>query len=646
MKKEMSSFDVRSIVSEMNALEGSHMDKIFQWGTGNVLFRFNVQGEGKRDLFFKDKTWLYMPPEKPDTPITPTSFATFLRKYLDNARIGRTVQANFDRIAIMDVFKAEKDYKLIFEMYGGGNVLLVLEDVIVNCLIHKTRRDRSTRPGEPYSIPQSRFDPTSATLSDFMGTFRSSESDTVRTLATVVNLGGQYAEEVCKRASVNKGAPSSEMSDEDIGAMHSTVHEIMDLAKLHNEPTTFLKDGKIVDLAPFKLSIHDDKEFRSHTSMSLAIHEFLKSISDDKEKEFKDPEIEKLKKRIMKQRETYDEYLQQSDALRVKADRIYEEYAKVNDLLNVLFEQSKKLTWDRLKEGAMKIPYVISIDPSRDTVVCKLGDEDVPLNYTKGLDANASDIYQRGKDIGDKGRRAEDALKESMEELERKQKGFDKARALALAKVQPTKQFWFERYKWFITSSGKLVVAGRDAHTNDNVVKKHLKEKDVFAHADVHGAPSIVFKEGLGAPPEDLREACIFAITQSKAWVASMVEGSAFWVYPDQVSKTPNAGEFVPRGAFIVRGKRNYEHHLTMQLGVGEITYMNERKVMCGPLNLFEGCERYFIIKPGKSKSGRQSGPMAKDFNVPEEEISRILPPGDVEIIERIWKEGSTEDDE
>ncbi len=71
MKKEMSSFDVRSIVSELSILENAHMDKIFQWGSGNVLFRINAQGPGKKDLFFKDRKWLYLAPEKPETPITP-----------------------------------------------------------------------------------------------------------------------------------------------------------------------------------------------------------------------------------------------------------------------------------------------------------------------------------------------------------------------------------------------------------------------------------------------------------------------------------------------------------------------------------------------------------------------------------------------
>ena len=120
MKKEMSSFDVRSIATELSALEGAHMDKIFQWGAGNVLFRINVQGAGKKDLFFKDKKWLYSPEQKPETPIQPTSFATYLRKYIDNARIGKVRQIGFDRVIEMELLKAEAEYKLIFEIFGGG----------------------------------------------------------------------------------------------------------------------------------------------------------------------------------------------------------------------------------------------------------------------------------------------------------------------------------------------------------------------------------------------------------------------------------------------------------------------------------------------------------------------------------------------
>ena len=637
MKKEMSSFDVRSVVSEMSALEGAHVDKIFHWGAGNVLFRMNVQGDGKRELFFKDKKWLHLAPVKPDTSDTLTSFATFLRKYITNARVGKTIQVGSDRVVMTELFKSDAEYQLIFEIFGGGNVLLVSEGKIVNCLIHKKRRDRATLPGEDYATPKARYDPASSTFDDFKEIFSTSDADTVRTLATVVNLGGQYAEEVCKRADVDKTINSKEVSDENLHKMYDVICGIVDYVVKNNDVSVYRRDGEIMDISPVDLSIYENDEKESFSTMSLAIDTLIKEIVETEEEEYVDPETEKLRKRIQKQTETVDEYLQESEDLRKRADAIYVEYQKASELLNVLGEQSKKLTWEKLTEGAMKIPFVTSIEPSKNKIICKLSDMLVTMDYTKGIDANASDIYQRSKEIAEKAKRARNALGESQIELEKRQKGLDKAKALALTRAQPTKQFWFERYKWFITSSGKLVIAGRDAHSNDNVVKKHLKEKDIFAHADVHGAPSVILKDGAEATKEDLQEACSFALTQSKAWVAALMEGAAFWAYPDQVSKTPNPGEFVPRGAFIVRGKRNYEYHLRMELGIGEIQYQGNRKIMCGPAELFKDCPRYFILNPGRGKSGRKAGELAKEFQVPEEEISRILPPGDVEIVNKVW---------
>ncbi len=245
MKKEMSSFDVRSVVTELSDLEGAHMDKIYHWGAGNVLFRINVQGEGKRELFFKDRKWLYCPSVRPETPALPTSFASFLRKYIDNARVNGVRQMGFDRVVEMSLSKADGDYRLIFELFGGRNVLLVKDGIILNCLIQKTWKDRKTRSGEPYLMAKSRFDPTESTREDFVASFRSSNSDAVRTLATSVNLGGQYAEEICVRVGMDKSTPASQVDDATLNRMYDTMRGIVDTVLTSPEPTAFLRDGKI-----------------------------------------------------------------------------------------------------------------------------------------------------------------------------------------------------------------------------------------------------------------------------------------------------------------------------------------------------------------------------------------------------------------
>ena len=644
MKKEMSSFDVRSMAKEMAGLEGGHMDKIFQWDSGTVLFRINVTGQGKKDLFFKNGRWLYMPSEKPETPINPLSFATYLRKYLDNARVGKTYQVGFDRMLVMEVGKADMDYKLVFELFGGGNVLLVLDGKIENCLVHKTMRDRAVRPGEEYVMPKARFDPTSSPFEEFTKKMSESTSDAVRTLATGMSLGGQYAEEVCHMAGIPKNTPVAELDDAMVQKLWDSMRTLVDTVLEDPEPTMYLNGEDIVDITPADLGIYAQYEKKAFPTISSAIEEFMAKTGEKEEKAYVDPELEKLRRRVEKQTETIESYREEAEALKNKADTIYANYQQVDELLKVLNEQSQKLTWDRLKAGAMKIPFVTSIDPSKNAVTAVFGGVKIPLDYTKGLDANASAIYQQGKDISEKSARAQEALKESQEAYAKKQKGIAKAEIARASRAQPTKQFWFERYKWFITSAGKLCIAGRDAHTNDNIVKKHLKDTDIYAHADLHGAPSTILKDGQKATEADLREACHFALAQSKGWVAALSDGSAYWVYPDQVSKTPEAGEFVPRGAFIIRGKRNYEYHLPMELAVGEVFYQNERKVMCGPLDAVEAqSKKYFVIVPGRGKAGRTAASMAKEFQVPEEEVARIIPPGDCEISRKVWPEPEEE---
>merc|ERR1712129_592833 len=36
------------------------------------------------------------------------------------------------------------------------------------------------------------------------------------------------------------------------------------------------------------------------------------------------------------------------------------------------------------------------------------------------------------------------------------------------------------------------------------------------------------------------------------------VSAQAYWVYAAQVSKTPQTGQYLPTGSFVIRGKRNF----------------------------------------------------------------------------------------
>ncbi len=632
MKEELNAFDILAISTEMQPLVGGYLDKVFNWDSKNVLLRTN-SSEGKKEVYIQDLKWLYIAPEKPEVPDIPSQFAVNLRKHISNAKIVGVDQKEFDRIVVIELQK-EKQFQLVIELFGEGNVILVSEGRVVNSIVSRKYRHREVRPGAEYSFPLPRFNPRSMDPESFQKALLSSTSDVVRTLATSINIGGQYAEETCLRAGVEKSRKAKSLSEEEVGLLFESLSQLVSQVQSSRDPGIVIENDTMVDATPIPLQQYQDAEFKRYPTFSDAIHDFLPALGPDM-KEVQDSELARLERQTDQQKEAIDRLLQESKDYAAKAELLYSNYAEVEALSSALREASPS-TWEQLRETASKSPLFKDIRPAESTVVVEIGGEAVPVDYRLGVESNASALYEKAKEVKEKSSGAAQALSDTEEKIEKRRKGLEKVRA-AKREVKKTKEFWFERYKWFITSGGKLVLAGRDAHSNDQLVKKHLKPSDRFAHADIHGAPSVVILEGAQALEEELREACIFALAHSKAWNAGATEGSAYWVLPDQVSKTPAPGEFVPRGAFIIRGKRNYFYHLPLELAVGEITYEGERKIMCGPLeSVSVRSERYAIIAPGKEDRSAVSGRLARSFEVPEEEISRILPPGNLEIRESV----------
>ena len=67
----------------------------------------------------------------------------------------------------------------------------------------------------------------------------------------------------------------------------------------------------------------------------------------------------------------------------------------------------------------------------------------------------------------------------------------------------------------------------RDQQQNEMVVKRYLGPNDVYVHAEVQGASSVVIKNHQGAgtqiPPKTLHEAGQMALCYSVAWDSKVV---------------------------------------------------------------------------------------------------------------------------
>ena len=114
------------------------------------------------------------------------------------------------------------------------------------------------------------------------------------------------------------------------------------------------------------------------------------------------------------------------------------------------------------------------------------------------------------------------------------------------------RNYWWEKFFWFVSSENYIVVGGRDAQQNEQLVRTHLSPGDVYVHADVEGASCVVIKNPHATrpvPPLTLAQAGSMVICRSAAWESGMVT-SAWWAHAHQVSKSGAGGVYLPVGTF------------------------------------------------------------------------------------------------
>ena len=119
------------------------------------------------------------------------------------------------------------------------------------------------------------------------------------------------------------------------------------------------------------------------------------------------------------------------------------------------------------------------------------------------------------------------------------------------------KKNWYENFRWTKTQLGELFVFGSDAQTNEILIKKHMGKDDLVFHTESPGSPFGILKDGKKINDEKQnKEVAQVLGCFSKDWKSGFGTCDVFYVLPEQVSKTANTGEYVPRGSFMIRGKK------------------------------------------------------------------------------------------
>ncbi len=656
--KSMSNVDIYTVTNELNnLLSGARVDKSFQPTKDIVVMRFHVPGTGRIDLVMQCGSRIHISQYPLENPTTPPTFPMLLRKRVKGAHVESIKQHNFDRVVELRV-KKDKYYTIIVELFDKGNIILLDdENNIILPLKRKQWSSRDISSKKEYIFPEERgINPITVTEEEFKLIFSDKDSDVVRTLA-INGLGSLYAEEIIKRANeiidIDKNTPNSEITSEQIEGLYSGFKDLFNnLTDDNIKPQIVKKDSK-EDVVALDLKKYDNFEKTYFETFNEACDEFYSKKVNSDIKNIKESawnkKVNKFEKRLRLQEETLDNFYKTIEDSQHKGEVIYSNYTTIENIINVVnqarskdysFKEIGKILKKAKKDGMEEAQIYESID-KLGVLTLNIDNTSLIINPKLTIPENAENYYEKSKKAKRKTKGALIAIENTKKQLEKiKEKKDIAMEHIAVPKKRVKKNLkWYEKLRWFISSDGILVVGGRDANSNENVVKKYLDPNDIYLHADIHGATSTAIKlNGSKLNDNILKESGEFAASFSSAWSMGFTSQDVFWVHPDQVTKTPESGEFLPKGSFVIRGHRNYIRGARVKLAIGIVDYEGKR-IMAGPIEALEAhCDNFVVIKPGFTKKEAIAKKIINKINEDDlltlDDIIRVLPSGKCDIDE------------
>jgi len=390
------------------------------------------------------------------------------------------------------------------------------------------------------------------------------------------------------------------------------------------------------DFHPFRPRQFEDDPtciFLEHGGFNKTVDEFFSSIEGQKlESKLEERELaakRKLEaarqdqaKRLGGLVEVQELHMRKAGALEVNAERVQEAMDSVNGLIAQgmdWMEIGKLIEWEQKRGNPVAEIIKLPLKLQENTITLLLDEEEAPNDdesaYETASDvsdseeeapmpakkekkvekrltididlsltpwANSRDYYNQKKTAKIKEEKTLESSAQALKSQETKiaqqlKKGLKTEKAI----LRPVrKQMWFEKFTWFISSDGYLVLGGRDAQQNEILYKKYLKKGDIYLSADLEGAATVVIKNNprtpdAQIPPSTLSQAGTLGVATSSAW-DSKAGMSAWWVNTDQVSKQTSTGDFLPTGSFVIRGKKNFLPPAQLVLGFGVMFLISE----------------------------------------------------------------------
>uniref|UniRef100_A0A7J3ZJ34 Fibronectin-binding domain-containing protein n=1 Tax=Fervidicoccus fontis TaxID=683846 RepID=A0A7J3ZJ34_9CREN len=547
-KRSMTSIDLLSWVRENKGfLEGALVSNIYKLSEAQVFIFKLIGRSGVFQVLAEPAVRIHLTGLKYPKQKHPEVTVQAFRKHLRGDRVEGVVQVGFDRILELS-FK--RGYKLYIELVPRGLMVLVdKKGRILHATEYREMRDRTIKRGLEYRLPP-HFE-KAPSYEECTSYVDKGPKDLLRELG----IPKEVLSEALYRNKADPCSALKEILEESTCGKGYIVYE-------KDEPLWF------GPFCPYSLSVQG-LAVNEFNSFNEALEEYFgfydrKRVSELEARRTETTAI-KLRSSLERERAALESYAKEYRRLHERAMLMLSNKGVLESLLECVERVKETYGWNNISE---RCTGVVNVKPQEGIVQVKLGDVILELLVYKSVKEQIDEVFEEYKKYKKKYESGLLHLKELEERLKREMEAIDAIKGKAVAMLR--KKAWYERFRWSFTRNGLLVLAGKNASQNEVLVRRFLEESDIFLHAEIHGAPATILKvKDGGLSQEDIKDAATIAACYSKAWKLGLASQDVFWVWGSQVSKSPPPGEYLPKGSFMIYGKKNYVKAVPLELVVG-----------------------------------------------------------------------------
>ena len=587
------------------------------WGINRNSLLFKLHHPTKPDVMLMISSIGMWITEKKIETIEPNKMLRRLRSDLLRAKLTKIEQIGTERIAYFTFTNFEKEFILIVEFFGDGNIILCNGEKKILALLHSIDvRHRQLRVGLEYiPPPEDGLDILNLTKDSFKELF--SSSGIGKTVGRGLGLPKKYVEEIIRLSDIDPKKPCNELTEQEVDALFDIITTtISNVTKGPHDPSVIIEDD-IHDAYPIRFS-DDNLNAKKVDSFNEGLDiVFTEEILEKGKSLFSSPadkKIESLENTLNEQKNAINVVLEKSKSI-----------SKVANLLFAMTSQGQSDIKDENVITPLKEKNAELIS-EKGISYMKINDSKIQIDLDSSLPTIASKLFDESKKQRGAVKSIEKLMKKTEEKLEKTiEKGEIAKGSVGFTEVR--KKSWYERYRWFFTSDGVLAVGGRDSSSNSAIVRKHLEKNDKVFHAEINGSPFFLLKEeDAELKPLSLDETAHATVCFSRAWQTSAYGLSSYWVNPDQVKKGAPTGQSMAKGSFMIHGTRNFIKVSSLKLAVGILKEDESYLLMCGPPEpIKKKCLCYAVIEPGSSTISDVAKKIRAEFDKTDEKFKRLF---------------------